>query len=157
MHPRGRRSRISAHLFWAKVDRRGPDECWPWLGGRNEHGYGLYGKVRYAHRASYVLAHGVELPRGTRGLVVLHTCDERACVNPAHLELGTMAENMRQRSERGPRGYAGRPKKLTRNKVRQIRELIHQGKTEREVAGRFGVSQVLVHHVKHRKLWAHVP
>lgn len=82
-----------ARRFWQKVDRRGPDECWPWLGCKNGSGYGdLYidGRTRRAHRFAYELLVG-PIPSG---LTLDHLCRTRHCVNPAHLEPVTNKENL---------------------------------------------------------------
>lgn len=86
--------------FWAKVERRGPDECWPWTGWTTSQGYGvigLGGRDEKAHRAAWIVTRG-PIPRG---LVIRHTCDNPPCVNPTHLLLGTQLDNIRDRVERG--------------------------------------------------------
>lgn len=105
-----------APRFWAKVDRRGPDECWPWSGSRKPRGYGhfIIGRRDHnAHRLAYELANGPI----TDGMHVLHSCDNPPCCNPAHLFLGTHTDNMHDMrlKSRDPRVT------LTLDKVRQIR------------------------------------
>src|SRR5690348_1907218 len=75
---------MNEQRFWAKVDRRGPGECWTWQATQTN-GYGQFkidGKQRYAHRVSYELTVG-PIPDG---LQIDHLCRNRACVNPAHME-----------------------------------------------------------------------
>jgi hypothetical protein len=89
--------------FLSYVDTEGPDDCWEWVGSKAQNGYGLYSgkphgvpKSMSAHRRSYELFIG-EIPED---MYVLHQCDTRGCVNPAHLVEGTQARNMREALER---------------------------------------------------------
>ena len=76
--------------FWGNVDRTTtPEGCWLWSAGRDKGGYGqirVNGRAHYTHRIAWILIHG---PIPVSFLVVMHTCDNRPCCNPAHLELKT--------------------------------------------------------------------
>jgi hypothetical protein len=94
--------------FWAKVDRRGPDRCWEWT-GKLAKGYGSIrwcGQWLLAHRLSYVWTHGAIQD----GLLVIHSCDNPKCVNPAHLRLGTHRDNALDTVERGQWANQYRPR-----------------------------------------------
>lgn len=86
--------------FWAKVARRGPDECWVWTASRTAGGYGqikVPGTVLLAHRVAYELTRG-PIPSGA---VIDHACRNRACVNPAHLRPVTQKQNAENRAAAG--------------------------------------------------------
>jgi hypothetical protein len=130
-----------AERFWAKVDRRGDNECWPWLAGKNNKGYGrIYGSAKKrhlsAHRAAWEVTHG----KPPADMCVCHSCDNPGCCNPAHLFLGTYADNNHDRDRKkrhtALRGQEHpRPgKKLTENDVREIRHRVAVGESQRAVA-----------------------
>lgn len=89
--------------FWSYVDKRCPDECWPWTRTRrHRRGYGgVWDGVRWthAHRVAYRLARG-PIPDG---MEVCHHCDNPTCCNPRHLFLGTQLDNMRDMDRKGRR------------------------------------------------------
>jgi hypothetical protein len=87
--------------FEARLDRSGP--CWLWTGTTNGVGYGqirIDGKRWTTHRLAWTLAYG-PIPEG---MCVLHRCDTRACCNPEHLFLGTVADNNRDMGKKGRAG-----------------------------------------------------
>lgn len=134
-------------------------DCWLWMAGCRGDGYGAFTvadkKQVGAHRYSYVLAHG-EIPEG---MVVMHSCDEPRCVNPAHLSLGTNAENSADAARKGRRlpGSRNHQSKLTEDQVREMRaKYAAGGVPQRELAAEFGVSGALVSFIVTRKAWKHI-
>lgn len=86
--------------LWGRLDRL-ESGCWEWTGSRNEDGYGVIqiaGSPTKAHRAAWVLSGRGPIPDG---LLVMHACDNPPCCNPAHLRLGTVAENNADRHSKG--------------------------------------------------------
>lgn len=141
------------------------DCCWEWTGSKNEHGYGRSAvninatrKETYVHRAVWSLIHQKSVPSG---MEICHTCDHRACCNPAHLWLGTHQENIQDRVAKGrggdiPRGEASASAKLTEAGVEEIWSLSKSGMNQRDIARHFAISQVSVHYVLTRQTWRHV-
>lgn len=87
---------VAAARFWSKIDKRSPDECWPWIGTKTQKGYGYFSIGRSAfkaHRVAYEISNG-PVPAGTgpNPVFVMHTCDVQACCNPKHLKLGSPAD-----------------------------------------------------------------
>jgi hypothetical protein len=123
--------------FWQNV-RAEPDH-WLWMGALDSVGYGrIYadGAEVKAHRASWRIHFG-PIPEG---MFVCHTCDIRHCVHPAHLFLGTHADNMRDQAEKG---RAARTK-LTPSDVVVAREMHGAGWTMQQIANAFDVDRVTI-------------
>jgi hypothetical protein len=143
--------------FWGKVDRSGA--CWLWTAGADQDGYGVFsvlGRQRRAHRFSWELEHDENVPPG---MCVMHTCDVPACVNPAHLRLGTTAENSADsaRKARRPRGSRQHAAKLTEGQVLDLRaRYAAGGVTQKQLAADYGISRALVSVIVTRKAWSHI-
>lgn len=129
----------------------GPDGCINWTGPTRPNGYGIayyHGKIFGAHRLVYML-----LVRGIPyGLYVLHKCDNRRCVNPEHLFLGTHRDNMRDMVEKHRHCHRERHNraKLTEQDVADIR---NSTEATGKLTARYGVSASAIHRVRTGKYW----
>jgi hypothetical protein len=136
-----------AARFWAKVDRKSPDECWPWLASRVPDGYGqikIAGKMLKAHRVAYVLTFG-----DIGDLKVLHSCDNPPCCNPAHLFKGTTADNNRDKAEKGRCViFKGSEHPLARLSPEQVQVVRDDPRPSKELARALGVSYILVWRIR---------
>ncbi len=122
-------------------------DCIEHRGSVQNNGYGQVrraGKLWLAHRWAALQAHGACPP----GKVVRHTCDNRLCVNPAHLVYGTQGENLNDRKERHV--Y----RKLDRADADAIKARIATGEIMRTIAEDYGVSITMVHNIKTGRQWA---
>jgi hypothetical protein len=128
--------------------------CWIWVGSIMACGYGQIGfnyRNNYAHRVSY------ELHRGpiAFGLQVCHSCDNKWCVNPDHLFLGTPQDNSSD-MVRKSRQTAGEKNPMSRLTPELIQSILQAPGTQREVAAKFGITQPHVSAIRSKKRWAHV-
>jgi DNA-binding XRE family transcriptional regulator len=152
------RRAVVSERFWSKVERRGPDECWPWLANRNEKGYGRFrgagrgGGDLKAHRVAWELTHG------PTDLQVLHRCDNPPCCNPDHLFLGTNLDNVHDSISKGrkPIGSRNPSARLTEEAIREVRRLRTQGTTQTEIARRLGVHSSTISAIDRGVAWRHV-
>ena len=153
-------------MFWARVTKGKPDACWEWQGTRNDAGYGVLviggqkeRKQIRAHRVAYELHYGPLDPEQ----VVMHRCDNRACVNPQHLQAGTQQENLADMVQKkrnrfyAPRGEANGNAKLNADLVRTLRRLYQAGQTQTQLAEMFGIGQTTISNVVLGQTWKHVP
>ena len=145
---------------WEPVTESG---CWVWTAATSHNGYGVFGtgerenkQMRRAHRLAYAAEFG-PIPDGMQ---VLHKCDCRACVNPDHLFLGTPADNMIDKINKGrgsgPQGEAHPKAKLTEDDVREIRRRAAAGEMYKDLAAEFGIARSGVSEMVNRKTWRHV-
>lgn len=145
--------------FMAKVGKADTG-CWLWLSSTSRTGYGTFWldkRVRPAHRVSFLL-HGGDFT--TMQKWVLHRCDVKLCVNPAHLYAGDINDNARDASARGQQVRGGQvaQARLTATQVSEIRESnLSQAGVTQALAARFGVSYDAVRDASDRRTWRHVP
>lgn len=148
----------TAYEFWQRVSKS-ESGCWLWAGAVDTRRYGSLkwnGKQARSHRIAYTLANG-SIPQGAghHGVVVMHSCDNRLCCNPAHLKLGSQADNMTDMKAKGRRkgigsGQANGRAKLTIKQVVAIRSDV-RGK--RTIAPEYGISPAQVQRIRNGFQW----
>jgi len=140
------------HLCYDKTDHG----CWEWNATLHTTGYGM---IRVNHKQILTHILSWELHHGDRnGLCVLHKCDNRKCVNPEHLFLGTRLDNNKDRDSkgRGPRGERNWCAKLTPKDLPLIFQMRESGMTQWAIADKFGVSQGAISGVLNKTTWSHL-
>lgn len=142
-------------------DRISPEPnsgCWIWDAAVASHGYGTYGKNKTAHRYSCELSHGT-IPHG---MMALHKCDNKLCVNPQHIYIGSKKDNSLDAYSRGQMDHVRHPAcekhpmaKLKPEHVAEIRSIVGRFKRGQrsEMAIRFGVSPATISDVKAGLSW----
>ena len=144
--------------FWAKVDKRGDAECWPWLGGTKASGRGVFweclggnkGKFHAAPKVVVFLAPGT-LPELNQG--VLHSCDNPNCVNPAHLRYGTQKENINDAIVRGRYKKPPARSKIDSTQAHEIRSAWILGVKGTALAELFGLTKQGVYEIINGNVW----
>jgi hypothetical protein len=130
--------------FWARVRKSSEEACWEWSGSTFENGYGhvyILGKTALVHRYSYELH--FEMTLNTNDLIC-HTCDNRICVNPSHLFIGTHQDNSTDMVEKGRQARGSRLKhtKLSADDREAIRDIYRQGlMSQRALGTLYGIAQ----------------
>lgn len=144
------------NLFWSNVLKT--ESCWIYNKKPNSRGYGNIGlgnsKQTSAHRFSYEIHFG-SIPSL---LFVCHTCDNRMCVNPEHLFLGTHQENVtdmvqKKRNVKGENHWSNR---LTEKQVKEIKYMLKNNINYKIISNRYGVSHHTIFDIKRNKSWKHI-
>lgn len=149
--------------FWRFVSKT--DGCWEWIGkSLSSKGYGTIStggsgsKKLLAHRLSYEIHHG-PIPDG---LVVMHSCDNPACVNPEHLSVGTQSQNIKDMFARGrqpivPPHKFGEDHKRSKLSEASVIEIIQSTDKHKVLADRYGVASNTIKCIKRGLTWKHIP
>jgi len=144
--------------FWSKVHKT--DGCWLWTGWSDKDGYGMFrlgGKDVRATHAALQIIDGSDVPSG---MIVMHSCDTPNCVNPDHLMIGSHADNMLDKVNKG-RANGAHPgeqhhyAKLTEKAVREIMSL-RETISARQLAPRYGISVTTVNRIWNGDTWRHI-
>lgn len=135
-----------------------PEEgCWFWKEDSVNNWYGTVwfaGRYRPTHQFSYIVHHG-PIPRG---MFVIHTCDNKGCVHPNHLKLGTRRQNTDEAMERDRyrKGEGVPTSKLTEKQVLEIRAGYASGSSIRDLMNQFGIADSTVYGVVTHRSWKHI-
>ena len=140
--------------FWKKVDKRGPGECWLWTDAVDSFGYGrmnVLGKQDRSHRISFRFVNGPI----SKGLHIMHSCDNPRCCNPSHLSAGTAADNM---ADKAKKGRAPKPPctKATSEVVLYIREQRAAGRSLEDISEEVGISSQQCCAISRGRMWKEV-
>lgn len=153
--------------FWKKVAfTADPDKCWNWTGSSRRRGYGRFciqvapnkDKSFVSTRVAYAITHG-SCPIDK---VIMHSCDNPSCVNPAHLIPGTNKENSQDMVSKNRQignfkdGEDHPLNKLTNENVLDIRNRWTRGEMQRSIAKDYGVNPSLISRIVRREYWSHI-
>lgn len=152
--------------FWAKVERRGPNECWGWNASTHKDGYpsfyvpnpGGHNRQKLGHRFMVELQEGRELSKDE---YVLHSCDNPTCTNPRHLRIGTQKDNVRDCMNRGrmnrAKGERTANAKMNDETIRSIR-LNYTGAygEAAHLAREYGVTKSVMARILSGGAWQHL-
>lgn len=151
---------FKSERLWSKINVGSKDECWIWKGAKTTAGYGVLRvnyKPRYTHRLMWMLHNKTNIPKKD---CICHSCDNPPCCNPAHLFLGSQADNLKDARDKGKmemaRGINHHATELSEDDIRQIRYLGQTKMTHKDIGERFGTTRMSVNDIIHKRTWAHI-
>jgi len=139
-------------LFWQKINKNDPNGCWIWTAGTFPSGYGKFEgtqrKQWQAHRFSWTIVNG-PIPEGVS---ICHHCDIPKCVNPDHLFLGSVKDNMQDAARKGRMSRGEDHPNVTLTEV-EVAEIFLSTKTSRELANIYLVGRRTIRDIKDGYTW----
>ncbi|QZE11283.1 HNH endonuclease [Streptomyces phage Forrest] len=145
---------------WKRVEVSGPDDCWIWTGAKTN-GYGYITVKNKAVRLSRVMlawVDGIAIPDS--GKIVLHSCDNPACVNPFHLSWGSNKDNTADMIAKGRAGWLygqdNPASKLSEKDAIEIHRLRSEGWSQKDIAEEYSINQGQVSKILSGKRWPHL-
>jgi HNH endonuclease len=143
-----------AARLWSRVDVRGENECWPWMGRVDPDGYGRFDinyKPELAHRIVF------ETVTGERPEAVCHHCDNPPCCNPRHLFGGTQTDNYRDMEAKGRRVLPAPRRGVDSNRSKlnedSVIDIFKSNESNAELGRRYGVTKEAIRYIKIGKNW----
>jgi hypothetical protein len=128
--------------------------CWEWSGSVDNHGYGQM-CANGKHARTHVLSFVVHKSQPTGGLCVMHTCDNRRCLNPEHLTLGTRQRNLEDMRQKG-RGLKGRMHSMAKLSDEAVLAIRASERTNKDLARTYDVDPSVISRVRNLEAWKHV-
>lgn len=150
-------------IFWSKVDIRGPDECWPWLGAKlKKSGYAIINisrkkksRITTASRVSLAISLGKSLDDLDEDIHACHTCDNTNCMNPRHLFEGTAKANNEDKVSKS-RQSKGQTHGMSRLTEEQARAILADPRTHDEIALDYDIARTAITRIKNGTRWRHL-
>jgi HNH endonuclease len=144
-----------ATQFWNRVKKG--EGCWEWLASRTSNGYGQFCRPSIPYHAAHRIAWFLENGSIPVGLCVCHTCDNKGCVRPDHLFIGTTKDNFEDARSKGrwkpPQEQVA---KLTIEQVKAIKAAVGQHQRSIDIAHQFGVSPQTICDIKKGRKWKNI-